>query len=189
MEIRTCCQCQEEKPITEFSPNGKRKGTQQYRSACRTCYNEMMLRNHHLRKAGRGTGGPHTSPIVDGRKRCPHCKMDKSIEDFLPNLKNGRYQAWCKRCTRDARLHQLYGISIDEYDRLFAAQNGVCAVCRRPERSQNQYGLVSLSVDHDHRTGKVRGLLCVDCNRAIGQLGDDVLLLRAAVDYLERFRT
>ncbi len=62
---------------------------------------------------------------------------------------------------RDARLRRLYDISAEEYDKLLAYQGGGCALCgRRPVR-------VRLAVDHDHKTGRVRGLLCMNCNRAI----------------------
>jgi hypothetical protein len=53
-----------------------------------------------------------------------------------------------------------------EYAAMLAAQNGVCAACGKPETGRNQYGPVSLAVDHDHVTGKVRALLCMRCNRA-----------------------
>jgi hypothetical protein len=75
-----------------------------------------------------------------------------------------------------------YGLTRAQYDSLLILQNGVCAICRRgPEGS----GKKRLTVDHDHRTGEVRGLLCNHCNVALGNLRDDPLVTRAAAAYLE----
>jgi hypothetical protein len=79
-----------------------------------------------------------------------------------------------------ARWHN-YHLSVTEYNRLLTQQNGVCAICREPEREER-----SLSVDHDHRTGRVRSLLCSGCNKAIGFLRESPLLARAAATYLEQ---
>ena len=73
-----------------------------------------------------------------------------------------------------------YGISIDEYDKLFESQNGVCKICNKSCATGRR-----LSVDHDHTTGKVRGLLCRNCNVALGYLQDDPLLLERCVLYLD----
>jgi Recombination endonuclease VII len=85
-----------------------------------------------------------------------------------------------KAKTRRTNLKKAYGITIVEWDRMFAAQNGVCAICHRPETTGQR-----LSVDHNHKTGKVRGLLCHRCNRGMGVMGDDPLILRSAAHYLE----
>jgi hypothetical protein len=77
-----------------------------------------------------------------------------------------------------------YGITLEEFEKILAEQGGVCAVCGETE-SDVQYGrLRPLSVDHDHVTGKIRGLLCNSCNRGIGLLGDNVTRLEQAVYYL-----
>jgi len=65
---------------------------------------------------------------------------------------------------------------------MLADQNGVCAICRLPPTGRRKY----LTVDHCHLTGRIRGLLHVKCNSAIGNLNDDPELLRSALDYLER---
>ncbi len=63
---------------------------------------------------------------------------------------------------------------------MLAAQHGVCAICQTAP---------AIHVDHDHRTGQIRGLLCFRCNAALGQLADDPLVLRRAARYLERSRS
>ena len=80
-----------------------------------------------------------------------------------------------------ARLNRTYGLSRDEHRRLLNAQNGVCAVCKRPSRR-------ALCVDHCHATRQVRGLLCDKCNTALGLFGDDAGRVLAAVAYLDRIR-
>lgn len=71
-----------------------------------------------------------------------------------------------------------YGITIEQYEALFSAQGGACAICARPP------GTKPLCVDHDHNTGAVRGLLCSQCNTALGVFGDNEAGLRKALDYL-----
>ena len=76
-----------------------------------------------------------------------------------------------------------FGISADDYRRMLSAQGGVCAVCRRPCATGRR-----LAVDHCHVTGRVRGLLCSNCNRSAGLLRDDPVLIRALAAYLEAHR-
>lgn len=81
---------------------------------------------------------------------------------------------------------KAYGLTPEEYERLLLAQNGVCAICRQPEKYKLYGKLKRLAVDHDHATNRVRGLLCHNCNIGIGNLGDSASRLRSAADYLER---
>lgn len=145
-------------------------------------------------------------------KRCTGCGEVKSIEQFSL-ARNGRAQqkpvrkSKCKTCqasaarawfqanrerakeTRHAHnLMTVYGITPEQYGAMLAEQGGVCAICQQDE--PNEHGRTGtrfrLSVDHCHTSGRVRGLLCQKCNRAIGLLGDNIDLLRKAIDYLER---
>lgn len=78
-----------------------------------------------------------------------------------------------------------YGLTLDQYEEMYEAQGGVCRICKKPETCKGNNGEVKmLAIDHCHDTGKVRGLLCNNCNRAIGLLGDDVDTLLNAVEYL-----
>lgn len=91
---------------------------------------------------------------------------------------------------RKLNLAKNYGLTMVEYNALLRTQGGVCAVCGKDEpqargRTGKQF---ALAVDHCHKTGKVRGLLCQKCNRAIGLLGDDPVLMRRAISYLLRHR-
>ncbi len=78
----------------------------------------------------------------------------------------------------------LYRITVDEYAVMFAAQNGLCAICKLPPSGKRNSKSINLAVDHDHVTGKVRALLCQHCNVGIGGFKDNPALLRAAIDYL-----
>ena len=81
---------------------------------------------------------------------------------------------------------ELYGLTPEDYQLMFNNQNGVCAICKKPESVLNKTGTVrNLAVDHCHITGKVRGLLCTNCNIALGKFQDDKNLLRDALSYLE----
>jgi hypothetical protein len=92
------------------------------------------------------------------------------------------------RRKRSHYLRSTFGITIEQYDEMHEAQNGLCLVCDEPETvpdPRNPNSIRRLAVDHCHTTGKVRGLLCQRCNMGIGYFRDNPLLLRAAADYAE----
>ena len=91
---------------------------------------------------------------------------------------NKKHYAEHREEARAIALMCNYGITIEEYDNMFAAQNGICAICGKPQNGKR------LFVDHNHETDKVRGLLCQNCNIALGHMGDDAQLLIKAIDYL-----
>lgn len=80
---------------------------------------------------------------------------------------------------RDREFRRKYNISFAEYQVMFEAQKGLCLICDKPSMEK-------LAVDHNHDTKVVRGLLCKQCNYALGQFGDDLMRLRGAVKYLEK---
>lgn len=99
----------------------------------------------------------------------------KSESKQYPGLKRGSPEY-----VKAAFLRHMYGISMDEYNDLFEKQKGCCAICKKHQTEIKK----RLHVDHCHTTGKVRGLLCFSCNNALGQLNDDIELLKAAITYL-----
>lgn len=80
--------------------------------------------------------------------------------------------------TKNAWLLRYYGITIDDYKNLLEKQGGVCAIC------SNKDSKFSLAVDHCHKTGKIRGLLCSRCNFSLGNFNDDIELMNKAIEYL-----
>lgn len=124
-------------------------------------------------------------------KMCTKCKESKPLEMFYKERNSKRPD--CKACvdkrnkSRDpmkekaTKLKGLYGITLDDYNQMFATQNGNCAICKR---NQSQFKKM-LFVDHCHTTGMIRGLLCSMCNQAIGLLQDNVEIIKSAAKYLE----
>lgn len=87
---------------------------------------------------------------------------------------------------RSRDFKKNYGIDFADYQRMLIAQKGVCAICEQPETKMEKGRIRLLSVDHNHTTGAVRGLLCGNCNMAIGFACDDTGTLRKAIAYLNR---
>ena len=85
-----------------------------------------------------------------------------------------------KTATRKWKLKKKYGMTLEQYDELFAQQDGRCGACGEEERLEGP-----LSIDHDHTTGIVRGLLCRSCNLALGHAFDSPERLRQLITYLE----
>lgn len=139
---------------------------------------------------------------VSGRT-CARCKTWKSALDFPADIRRpDRLHAYCLDCRRaDAKerrqrdpegerrrqrrtnLKRLYGISEHDYDEMLREQDGKCASCRSADPRHNSGRFV---VDHDHRTGEIRGLLCGPCNIILGLAQDDVAVLAAAITYLTK---
>lgn len=92
-----------------------------------------------------------------------------------------------RRHTRAMNIRK-YGITPEQYDEMFRMQGGVCASCAMPETCRNQYGVCRLAVDHCHDTGKVRGLLCMKCNRCLGLLKDEPAAILKLYRYLRRHK-
>lgn len=116
-------------------------------------------------------------------KGCPQCGKRKETTAFHKNrTRLDGLDQQCNECdqkTRHIRYIKLkYGVTWEWYEAKLAEQGGVCAICKNPETA-NQLGKnPRLSIDHDHKTGKNRGLLCYRCNHFIGyleRLGDDAL--------------
>lgn len=138
-------------------------------------------------------------------KMCTVCKVAKPFEHFYDGYKakkqqyatNRRYpHSRCKSCdharvkvyhknNRDKVTKQQlishrrreYGITEEEYNKMISSQNNLCAICNKPSHK-------TLFIDHDHVTGKVRGLLCSHCNTGIGFFKDDIAALANAIKYL-----
>lgn len=93
------------------------------------------------------------------------------------------------RKVKNNLLKKYYGITLDQYNEMALAQNQRCDICKREETAVDKHGVPRhMAVDHCHATGGIRALLCSSCNKALGGFKDDPALLRAAADYVERYR-
>ena len=118
---------------------------------------------------------------IERRSRLKHKDAALARSRAFRSTEHGR------RLSRNARLGREFGISIEDYEALLASQDGLCAICHRPETRQ-MFGRTShMTVDHDHETGLIRALLCHGCNASIGLLEESPDRCRAAAAYLERF--
>jgi 5-methylcytosine-specific restriction endonuclease McrA len=91
------------------------------------------------------------------------------------------------RYMESLRLQQKYGITLDQKDEMMKAQNGLCYICKTPFDTTNHRRANTPIVDHDHKTGAVRKILCNRCNRAIGLFHDNSVILYSAANYIESF--
>lgn len=135
-------------------------------------------------------------------KRCSKCKEEKELSEFHKDKQksDGLYSS-CRSCMaeiytskefREKRKHPRYanikrkhkvksfGLTVEEYESLIQKQGNKCAICNKHQSQLKKL----LSIDHNHKTGKVRGLLCGNCNRGIGFLEDSPAIMRKAVDYV-----
>lgn len=96
-----------------------------------------------------------------------------------------RYAAKHPHKVRDQFLRYTFGISLEQYNQMLAAQDGKCAICGKPESSKRNGKVRWLAVDHCHDSSKVRGLLCGSCNPMIGYARDNIQVLHSAIDYLK----
>jgi len=119
------------------------------------------------------------------RANFPELYHDLEVRRYAENkeaevARNSDYRGRNRDRLRSYDLQRKYGITSEDYNRMFAEQNGVCAICTHPELDRR------LSVDHCHETGRVRALLCAKCNRFLGVYKDKVDLFQRVVDYLRK---
>ncbi len=192
--LKRCIDCGEVKPLGEFPPAKRRlDGRGSY---CRTCYAERSKASYRKRQAEHGRSVRERRIAPAGQKWCNDCQSFKPLENFCrnKNTKSGR-ASYCKDChnartresiqrlhgdPREYRLRRRYGIGKADFDQILAGQGGLCAGCRNAPAAH---------VDHDHETGKVRGLLCFNCNQALGNLRDDLRVMDSLGAYLSRARS
>ncbi|MFE3452427.1 endonuclease VII domain-containing protein [Nonomuraea sp. NPDC059194] len=135
-------------------------------------------------------------------KRCPKCGETKDRERDFGRRTNGYSRSRCRSCEREdtltwqkanpkrvreanrrGGLRRYFGLTEGEYDAILDAQNGRCAICRR---ASTDVPKGRLYVDHCHKTGRIRGLLCSPCNTGIGLLQEEPARFLAAITYLDR---
>lgn len=198
--MKHCKVCDTTKPLTEFSKDGSKKdGLNAY---CRVC--------HRARQA-KFLAQPGMRDAKDGMKSCMRCKETKPVSDFGASTKTfDKFDRRCKACNyllhndwlkknpernaayvREWRVNNLdrmkdmerkkkYGVLAGWYAETLQTQEGRCAICTASEAG----GMGDFHVDHCHSSGKVRGLLCHNCNLLLGHASDDITILESAIRYV-----
>lgn len=177
--LRTCTKCGVEKPDSEFYSVTQR-GITRLRRICKECF-RAQLRDHS------GDARP------EGRV-CSKCGVYKPLSQFHKHrICLYGVEPMCKECRlkkrreygekyperiRNTDLRIRYGITLEDYNAMYERQGGRCAICGAAEGK--------LVVDHNHKTGKVRELLCHLCNAMIGCAREDLAIIAAAAAYLYR---
>lgn len=154
--MKVCTKCGASRQISAYSKDRSKPDGRH--SQCKLCH-----RAHYEAMVLRRTAEEHQRA------------KDRSRQWRLDNPKRA------SRTVRNATLKKKYGITADEYDRMFSAQGNSCAICGRSEHGGNG----AFHVDHDHKTGKIRAILCQGCNTSLGHMNEDPSLLRKAATYLE----
>jgi hypothetical protein len=172
---RGCPRCSRILPRAAFAKNkAMRDGLQAY---CRECSAEY----YRQRQEVRGKTVRAKVPVPRGHKRCPQCGEIKAHSEWeLDAMTSDGYASYRKACRADRNqqsyFKRKYGMTLAERDEMIASRMGLCANCLKAP---------AVHVDHCHETGRVRGVLCFNCNSAIGKLGDDPDAVRRAAAYLE----
>lgn len=111
--------------------------------------------------------------------RCKACRSTKHKVEKVKDYSQGRVQ----------HLKRTFGLTVEDYNNMFEQQGGVCAICGGlPNGITKGHLGRNFSVDHDHKTGKVRGLICANCNHGLGFFKDSIEALSKAIEYLNRSR-
>jgi len=143
--------------------------------------------------------------ISNDKKQCNKCKQFKPFTDFgvsqkRPSCKKCYYKWHKEYLNRPGRkekerqyflsgyFKRTYGITFEEYQEMVVKQNNCCAICMVPETrlDHRTNKPQQLHVDHCHKTGKVRGLLCSRCNTGLGKFEENILLFESCIKYLQR---
>lgn len=178
MKLKICTKCSKTLQLDKYFEF--RSDTKKYRNHCKLCnkgYKE--LREDFVSRIKK--------LYNEGFKNCVNCKSIKTLDEFgVDNNTLTGKSSYCKECKknqytkeqlRDFRLKSEYNISQQDYLKMYDNVFGKCQICKNYHEK--------LFIDHCHTTGKVRGLLCVSCNTAIGFLKDNINNLKQAIKYLE----
>ena len=167
---KRCIKCGETKALTEFFVHNRAKG--QHRSMCKDCFRAF---------AKEYSKSPEGQKVI-GDYRETHKDRLKELQELYRNDPEKRKAS--KKYHREYWLMKNFGLTPDDYDRMLKEQNGGCAICGSDDPGNKRD---HFAVDHNPKTGKVRALLCYQCNVGLGHFKDNPDLLRKAADYLLTF--
>lgn len=157
---KKCPKCELKKTLSEFSRDRHKKGGRC--SWCKECIRNKKAKNHTKEKSYRDSYYQHN------KERLLLWQKERNLSK--PEFRRNNY------------LLSTYGITIEDYNKMFEQQNGCCAICNKHQSEfKNRF-----HIDHNHITGKIRGLLCQKCNHGLGLFQDSSEILVIASEYLKR---
>lgn len=169
--MKRCTRCGKEKPLTRFYFV---KARNLHMSRCKDCCADHQRAYHAKNKE-----------VIVAKRRAYYAKNKTKI--------SSRHKAWAKKnavTIKDKRLQSIFGITLEDYERMVKDQHGKCAICGSkeawPGELSKHFRPRTWCVDHNHRTLKVRGLLCNRCNTALGMVDDSIEVLSMAIEYLRK---
>lgn len=176
--MKTCTKCNKTKPHSEF--HKKKQVHDGYAYHCKACVREYDMKENDPKRV-------MPRKEQDGLIHCRHCEEYLNKSEFW-----GNDLTYCRPCKTKVGINsnlKKKGLNMESYSDMEKSQNGVCAICKNPESKKRR-----LSVDHDHECcpgsgscGKcIRGLLCSNCNTALGLVKDSVETLKSAIAYLQK---
>lgn len=179
--MKTCKKCKEPKPDTAFYKDAAKAGG--LTSFCGDCIKTRVkkYRRDNLAKVRAQQKERHKENPEPARQRASTWHMRnhaRHIAYMAVRRKNN------PRAIKSQRLKAAFGITLEQYEEMLESQGGVCAICYRPPEA-NSRSKKQLAVDHCHKTGAIRGLLCANCNNALGLFKDSHLILFSEQYYLQ----
>lgn len=212
--MKTCGHCKQVKPFDEFYRNKARKDGLE--GHCKECSYAKSVAKKEKYHQSKGTKSAYPRRLAaenlkNGVRHCPMCQVVQPLDKFPANKAHkNNVGAYCLEClakrnrdiyslrNKDSRAKyyqqnktkilrdrtlKRYNLTNEEYDSMLNNQNHSCAICHTHKDIQ------PLCVDHDHNTGKVRELLCSDCNSALGRIKEDEIRALAMIAYIQKHRT
>jgi len=190
--MKICNRCKVSKNLEDF----KNKNSK----TCISC-REIAKKSYRLKKQGKLPKYAEVQEILQkaylkGNFVCKICNSEKPLHNFGKHKNNNKYgiSRVCKECNRELNKFSKiskYGISKEEFIKKLINQNYKCEICKVDIKYLSRYNnkYKSACIDHDHETGKVRGLLCSSCNRALSLFKDNYNILQNATKYLVQYKS
>lgn len=192
--FKECRDCKIKKPLGDFRSHSS-TADRRY-PYCIPCHRQRNRERYYRRVEGDLRDLRRTRPSSPQVVRvCPDCGERKPAGEFAAKKRSADgLHTYCKKCntargvrsatrlygsTRGYHLMRRYGLTDEEVRAQTALQRGLCAICREAPAAH---------VDHDHTSGRARGMLCFNCNGGLGQFFDDPVRLSRAIDYLKGAR-
>ena len=181
--MKRCTKCKQEKPLTEFYKH--KAGKYGKDSQCKICSRAKVKKyraehkeqvKQYFREYKHSPRGREVSRRGDEKRRHTPARkimLRKAYKKWEQSMKGQKY-------IRASVLKRRFGLTLEDYDKMFEVQSGCCAICNVHQSKLD----LRLAVDHDHETGKIRGLVCRDCNFFLGHLEKNYSLLSRALEYL-----